>query len=56
MHTPDIPFRVPVTVRMQSGLERTFGTVVDALDFWRMNGLGGGENAMNAPYDAAKGR
>ncbi len=33
MHIPDMPFRVPVTIRLQSGLERCFRTVYDALDF-----------------------
>ncbi|KGD96361.1 DUF982 domain-containing protein [Rhizobium sp. YS-1r] len=33
MYIPDMPFRAPVTIRLQSGLERSFGSVYDALDF-----------------------
>ena len=33
MHIPDVPWRVPVNVRLQCGLERTFLSVQDALDF-----------------------
>jgi hypothetical protein len=33
MHIPDLPWRAPVNVRLQCGLERTFRSVYDALDF-----------------------
>lgn len=33
MNNQDLPWRVPVKVRLQSGLERIFLTVPDALDF-----------------------
>ncbi|MFN7024378.1 MAG: DUF982 domain-containing protein [Pseudorhizobium sp.] len=33
MHIPDVPWRAPVNVRLQCGLERTFLSVYDALDF-----------------------
>lgn len=33
MNIPDIPWRAPVKVRLQCGLERTFLSVHDALDF-----------------------
>jgi|GEM_PF-759553 len=33
MHIPDLPWRAPVNVRLQCGLERTFLSVYDALDF-----------------------
>ncbi|WP_083347459.1 DUF982 domain-containing protein [Rhizobium sp. LCM 4573] len=33
MNTPDIPWRIPVKIRLQCGIERTFLGVHDALDF-----------------------
>ncbi|MDX3929000.1 MAG: DUF982 domain-containing protein [Shinella sp.] len=33
MHIPDLPWSIPVSVRLQCGLERTFSTVYEALDF-----------------------
>lgn len=33
MYTPEMPWPVPVRVRLQSGVERSFSSVYDALDF-----------------------
>lgn len=33
MHIPELPFRVPVTVRLSDSLEHTFHSVFNALDF-----------------------
>ncbi|TGR35837.1 DUF982 domain-containing protein, partial [bacterium M00.F.Ca.ET.199.01.1.1] len=33
MNSPEVLFRAPVRVRMQCGLERSFLSVYDALDF-----------------------
>ncbi|MDR6759532.1 hypothetical protein J2Y48_004848 [Mycoplana sp. BE70] len=33
MYTPEMPWAVPVRVRLQSGVERSFASVYDALDF-----------------------
>lgn len=33
MYTPEMPWPVPVRVRLQSGVERSFASVYDALDF-----------------------
>ena len=33
MNIPDMPFRAPVNVRLQNGLQHSFQGVYDALDF-----------------------
>lgn len=33
MHIAEVPFTVPVTIRLQCGLDHTFHSVYDALDF-----------------------
>lgn len=33
MNIPDLPWSVPLTIRLQCGLERTFASVYEALDF-----------------------
>lgn len=33
MNIPDMPFRAPVNIRLQNGLQHTFQSVYDALDF-----------------------
>lgn len=33
MNIPDMPFRAPVNIRLQNGLQHSFQNVYDALDF-----------------------
>lgn len=33
MNIPDMPFRAPVNIRLQNGLQHSFHSVYDALDF-----------------------
>ncbi|MBZ7927631.1 DUF982 domain-containing protein (plasmid) [Ensifer adhaerens] len=58
MHTPEIPWTVPLSVRLQSGSERLFFSVHAALDFleneWPTRSGRGYEGAVRSCRGALK--